>query len=126
MIVKEFAAAALLLSLSLMLGSCSPVSGLVADHWPHFAGGEPNGVPPRPGAPGYDEFIAHGQPNRAAQSAAAEAKPAAIGEQSAAAGQKPAAADPKPAAMDAKTDAQAAPSGDRPPSDSNVVQGGLY
>jgi hypothetical protein len=119
MIVKQVAAAGLLLNLSLMLGSCSPVAGLVADHWPHFAGGEPHGIPPRPGAPGYDEFIAHGQPSRAAQPAAADAKPAA-------ADQEPAAGGEKPAAMDATTDAQAAPSGDRPPSDSNVVQGGLY
>ncbi len=52
-----------------LLGSCggaseSGVSGYVADHWPHWAGGMPADVPPRPGAPGYNEFIAHGQPAR--------------------------------------------------------------
>ncbi len=133
MIVKQFAAAALVLALSLLLGSCSPFAGFVADHWPHWAGGMPDNVPPRRGAPGYDEFIAHGQPSQEAGSASGDAKPAATSEKSAAAGQKSAATDQKPAAsgetpaaMDEKTDAQAAPSGDRPRSDSNVVHGGLY
>jgi len=43
------------------LASCSSFSGYVADHWPHWAGGMPADVPPRPGAPGYTDFIAHGQ-----------------------------------------------------------------
>jgi hypothetical protein len=60
--VKGYVAACTLF-LGLMLGSCSPFSGLVADHWPHFAGGEPDGLPPRPGTPGYAAFIAHGQPS---------------------------------------------------------------
>jgi len=119
MIVKQFAVAALLLCLGLMLGSCGSFAGSVADHWPHWAGGMPDNVPPRPGAPGYDEFIAHGQPRQDAESATGDAK-------SAATDQKPAASGEKPAAMDKKTDAQAAPSGDRPRSDSNAVQGGLY
>jgi hypothetical protein len=46
------------LGLGLNLASCG---GFVADHWPHWAGGLPDGVPPRAGAPGYAEFIAHGQ-----------------------------------------------------------------
>jgi hypothetical protein len=50
--------AAFVLGLGLNLTSCG---GFVADHWPHWAGGLPDGVPPRPGAPGYAEFIAHGQ-----------------------------------------------------------------
>ena len=61
MIAKGFAAA-LVLCLGLTLASCGSFSDAVADHWPHFAGGEPNGVPPRPGEPGYRRFIAHGQP----------------------------------------------------------------
>ena len=126
MIIKQFAAATLALCLGVMLGSCSPFAGIVADHWPHWAGGMPDDIPPRPGAPGYDEFIAHGQPSQDAQSASGAAKPAAAGQNSAAADQQPAASVKKPAAMDAKTDAQAAPSDDRPRSDANVVQGGLY
>jgi len=49
------------LGLGLMLGSCAPVSAVVADYWPQWAGGEPNGVPPRPGTPGYDEYVRHRQ-----------------------------------------------------------------
>src|SRR5579872_3728381 len=57
-------AVAAVLGLGLALGACSPFAGLVADHWPRWAGGMPDDVPPRPGAPGYDEFIAHGQANK--------------------------------------------------------------
>jgi len=65
MIGKRIRAAAILLGLGPALGSCSAVpnggfSGYVADHWPHWAGGMPEDVPPRPGTPGYEEFIAHG------------------------------------------------------------------
>src|SRR5271154_1409443 len=65
--VKQGLTAAILLALASALGSCggggSPegFSAYVADHWPHWAGGMPDDVPPRPGAPGYDEFVAHGQ-----------------------------------------------------------------
>jgi hypothetical protein len=62
------------LSMGLLLGSCSPFAGFVSDHWPHWAGGMPDGVPPRPGAPGYNDFIAHGQaPKDATSSADAQA-----------------------------------------------------
>jgi hypothetical protein len=61
MIVKRYKVVAILLILGPMLGSCSGFAGTVADNWPHWAGGMPADVPPRPGAPGYDEFIAHGQ-----------------------------------------------------------------
>ena len=50
--------AAIVLGLGLNLASCG---GFVADHWPHWAGGLPDGVPPRPGTAGYTEFVAHGQ-----------------------------------------------------------------
>lgn len=56
-----------MLGLGLMLGACSAFSDAVSDHWPHFAGGEPGGLPPRPGTPGYDRFIAHGDPNQIPQ-----------------------------------------------------------
>ncbi len=58
---KRHIAVIILLGLGPLLGSCSGFSGYVADSWPHWAGGLPPDVPPRPGAPGYNEFIAHGQ-----------------------------------------------------------------
>lgn len=62
MIVRPLGATGALFCLAVMLGGCSPFAGFMADHWPHWAGGLPPDVPPRPGAPGYDEFIAHGEP----------------------------------------------------------------
>jgi hypothetical protein len=76
MMIKRLVAVALVFGLGVALGSCSSFSDVVSDHWPHFAGGEPDGVPPRPGAPGYAAFIAHGQPQ---QSGAGDAQPAAAG-----------------------------------------------
>src|SRR5215813_1921737 len=74
---KSVMLAAAVLCLGLTLGSCSSFSGYVADHWPRWAGGMPDDVPPRPGAPGYEEFVAHGQPgNVAAKAVAADVKPA--------------------------------------------------
>jgi hypothetical protein len=79
MIVKRLVAAGALLWLGAMLGSCSPFGGYVADRWPHWAGGLPPDAPPRPGAPGYDEFIAHGEPapNTATPTTGTGAAPAA-------------------------------------------------
>jgi hypothetical protein len=62
MIPKQLFKAAILLGLGLNLASCG---GFVADHWPHWAGGMPADVPPRPGTPGYADFIAHGKPEQA-------------------------------------------------------------
>jgi hypothetical protein len=62
MIVKRLVATGVLLWLGAALASCSPFAGYVADRVPHWAGGLPPDAPPRPGAPGYDEFIAHGEP----------------------------------------------------------------
>ena len=119
---RRLITAATLLGFGLSLASCG---GFVADHWPHWAGGMPADVPPRPGAPGYGEFIAHGQ-------AAPEVKqqpPAAADIQGAvqpgaatpaAAVSAPAASPPSAAAVRA-----AAPDGDVT-QDSSVVNGGLY
>lgn len=129
--VRGSVAAALAFSVGLMLGSCTPFSGFVADHWPHFAGGEPDGLPPRPGAPGYNKFIAHGQPAQTTQSPAA-AQPTAPGATATVAKQTPAAAEQSPSAFaeptveDAKPDTRLAPAIERPAGDSSVVQGGLY
>lgn len=106
--------------LGLLVGSCSSLSGYVADHWPHWAGGEPEDVPPRPGAPGYDEFIAHrqaGQPDQTNKDATASAAVPAADNTS-----LQAAAPPAPAAD--RTNVQAPPP---PAADSrSTVQGGLY
>jgi len=80
MIVQRLFLVLLVLCLGPALGSCSSVAGFAADVWPHWAGGEPADVPPRPGKAGYQEYIAHQQgnpppasPAEAAQSAAAPA-----------------------------------------------------
>ena len=121
MISTRLVAAAIVLVLGSALGSCSPFAGYVSDHWPHWAGGMPADVPPRPGAPGYEEFIAHGQADQDAAKAATtgDAKSVATGE--------------KPIGPTFKTTAQpapappAAPPGSRgAPGDPSIVQGGLY
>jgi hypothetical protein len=67
------------------LTGCGPFSATVADNWPHWAGGMPEGVPPRPGSPGYDEFIAHQQGKQAsapisdAQKASSSSSPGPAG-----------------------------------------------
>jgi len=57
---------AIVLLVGLGLGSCTPISVFVSDRWPTWAGGMPNDVPPRPGAPGYDQFLLHQQGKDAA------------------------------------------------------------
>ncbi len=101
MIVKRrFTVVLMALSLGLALGSCTPFSGFVADHFPHWAGGMPDDVPPRPGAPGYQDFIAHKQADTEAA---------------------------KPGAANDKTNAQqAAPAANPAPNDAAVARGGLY
>ena len=89
----------MVLGFGLLLGSCSGFSGFVADSWPHWAGGEPKDIPPRPGAPGYDEFIAHKPQD---QNAAPAAGPAV------------------------QASPQAPSSGGSTPGHASVVAGGLY
>jgi hypothetical protein len=102
MMVKRLFVALLGLGLGLALGSCGPVAGFTADHWPHWAGGLPTGVPPRPGTPGYNDYIAHRQAD------SEPAKPATSTVASAPAAPAPAAAEP--------------PGDD----DAAVARGGLY
>lgn len=93
------------------LASCSSVSGAVSDHYPHWAGGEPHNVPPRPGAPGYDDFISHkGADSDVARQDAANAK---------AAGQANAPGAPQTSSAPAATAAPAA-------NDEAAARGGLY
>lgn len=131
MTVKRSVAAALVFGLGLVLGSCTSFSDFVSDHWPHVAGGEPDGVPPRPGAPGYNNFIAHGQAADGAPSAAGNAQPAPPGSEAATMGNpKPGATEQPAAAFTAPANqtpgVQLPPAIGRPPNDSNDVQGGLY
>ena len=115
---KRFITAATLLGFGLNLAGCG---GFVADHWPHWAGGLPADVPPRPGAPGYEEFVAHGQSNpepkqEPAATAAAAQSSAQLAPVSPA---SPAPAQPPPPV-------RAVAPGDDGLQDSNVVNGGLY
>lgn len=138
---RRIAAVATVLCAGLVLVSCAGTgsedgfSAYVADHWPHWAGGMPNDVPPRPGTPGYRQFIAHGQADQDQQPPAGtngtpaapappvfETTPGAPAQPARAhAAQTPASAAP---AAPAPIAAQAAP----PPAadDASVVQGGLY
>lgn len=137
---RRIAAPAVVICASLALGSCAGTpnedgfSAYVADHWPQWAGGMPDDVPPRPGAPGYRQFIAHGEAAQdqapplagGANSAAPvfETTPAASAKSSRAAAAPPAPAALSAPAAPAPVAAQAAP----PPAaaDSSVVHGGLY
>jgi hypothetical protein len=141
MIVKRLVAAWALLWLGAVLGSCSPFAGYMADHVPHWAGGLPPDTPPRPGAPGYDDFIAHGEP---AQNPAAPAAGAATGAApsanaaiaSAPSGKGPsgkvqvgrAQLAPAPASVQQEPveSAPAEPVENPPAEDTSVVKGGLY
>jgi hypothetical protein len=124
------AAAVLVFGSASILGACS--TGTVADMWPHWAGGEPAGVPPRPGQPGYEEFIAHGQASQNPAAAPGAAQPASGGAAVPVAQQKsarqlpqrpPAYAEPRPPE---DSEAQPAEAEEHPVSDTGVVRGGLY
>jgi hypothetical protein len=126
MILRRSVAVAFACIAGLALGSCASFSDSVADHWPHFAGGEPDDLPPRPGAPGYNQFIAHGQPAQGTPSPAAGTQPADAGATAAIkrtpdAAQVPNAFTEPPPAADAKPAAPRAPA-----DDPSAVQGGLY
>jgi hypothetical protein len=115
----------IVLGLALNLAGCG---GFVADHWPHWAGGLPADAPPRPGTPGYADFVAHGQvqpevkpeaktetasttsPQQPAVSSATASAPVAAGQP------------PSPPA----TRIRAADPSDEVPEDTSVVKGGLY
>lgn len=96
--IQRFFAPTLGLLIGLALGSCAPFAATVSDHWPTWAGGMPKDVPPRPGAPGYDEFLRHQQGKDAAPATA----------------------------PGGTANAQAAPRGAQPASNQELAQGGLY
>lgn len=138
--LRRFIKAAVLLGFGLGLASCggggaggasvasntsggdrgSQFADYVADHWPRWAGGMPDDVPPRPGTPGYDEFITHGQAKPAPATAAAP------GAKTAAAKTKTVARSAPAPAASTESVAPVAPADDQPAEDSSVVKGGLY
>jgi hypothetical protein len=117
---KRLITAATLLGLGLHLASCG---SFVADHWPHWAGGLPADAPPRPGTPGYAEFVAHGQPVPETKPDTAQ-EPAATAAAAQSAQQAPVAPATAAPAMSApvRTAVPDAATGQ----DSSVVKGGLY
>ena len=116
---KRLITAATLVGFALNLGSCG---GFVADHWPHWAGGLPADAPPRPGTPGYADFISHGQPDAKLD---AKQEPAATAAAAQSAGQQTPAA-PTPAPPATPMPARGARPDSATDQDSNVVRGGLY
>jgi hypothetical protein len=110
--IKRFFAPTALLFIGLAFGSCTPFAGFISDRWPTWAGGMPKDVPPRPGAAGYEEFMAHQQGKDAAAAGSPEANANA---QTAPSG-----------APAEKASARATPSGNQPPNGQGAVQGGLY
>jgi hypothetical protein len=107
--IKRLFAVTILLHACLALGACTSFSGYVADNWPTWAGGMPKDVPPRPGAPGYKEFIAHQHGDEAAASAAGAPAPVAA-----------------TAPATDNTTVQTLPPAAPRPEDRSAVQGGLY
>jgi hypothetical protein len=122
-----------LFGVALALGGCSSFAGFVSDTWPTWAGGIPKDAPPRPGAPGYEEFIAHqhrqdaavggaAAPGAAAQAGTpAPGAPGTTGTTTPTATAAPAA---NPAA--GRTAPQQFPPAYARPDDRSTTQGGLY
>src|ERR1700722_14208237 len=108
--IQRFFAPTLVLLTGLALGSCASVSSTVSDHWPTWAGGMPKDVPPRPGAPGYDEFLAHQQ----ARDAAAAPPPADANAPTAS------------AVVSTNKGTGRLPPANHPADNAGVAQGGLY
>jgi hypothetical protein len=119
--IRFFLAPAIALCACLGLCSCGTFSSYVSDHWPTWAGGMPADVPPRPGAPGYQEFISHQEAkDEAAAASAANAKPGAAPAVTTSTA-------PPAATPNVKTgNAQPAPPAMQPVNDQSAVQGGLY
>jgi len=123
-IVKRVAAA-LALCLGSLLASCTNFPAYVSDHWPHWAGGLPSDAPPRPGSPGYDDYMAHRQQSLNTDSANGSPRPAGVNAAPGATAQQPAVIDQRANVPPAQS-VPPAPSGNRAPTDSAAVQGGLY
>lgn len=128
MTAKRLVAGVLACSFGLTLGACASTSDFVSDHWPHFAGGEPNDVPPRPGSPGYRTYTEHGQPAEGGAAPAASAQPATGAVTPEFAARQSGGGPQQPPAGAATAPAQRPASAAPPPGggEQNVGQGGLY
>jgi hypothetical protein len=132
MTTKQGVGATIALCLALGLGACSPFSGYVSDNWPHWAGGEPTGLPPRPGSPGYAEYIAHGQPVQNPEAAGGPAPSQPTVETTQTVSQTPAGPAQKasifggPQAAAPRPNVQSPPPASGASDDASVVRGGLY
>jgi hypothetical protein len=122
-------ALAALICTCLTLGGCSSFSGYVSDHWPTWAGGLPSDLPPRPGEPGYAEFISHQEAKDQATAASATNKPGAtpaVATGPTGAVATPAASPAAAAPATGNVNAQPAPPDARRIDGQAAVQGGLY
>ena len=124
--IKRSFAPAVILSVGLAVGACTPFANTVSDYWPTWAGGMPKDVPPRPGAPGYDEFLLRQQGKDVAPSAAPSGNANAQAAVPAAPPTNANAQVMPSAAPSGNANAQAAPAGTPPRNDQAAVQGGLY
>ena len=125
-LTRRLLAATAVLGTCLALGGCSSVAGFVSDSVPTWAGGMPKDVPPRPGAPGYEEFIAHQQRQDTAAAPAGTPPQAGPTTAPSTTGTTPrtASAVPNPAAPRAAP--QQFPPAYAPPDDHATTRGGLY
>jgi hypothetical protein len=117
-------AATAVLGTCLALGGCSSVAGFVSDSVPTWAGGMPKDVPPRPGAPGYEEFIAHQQ--RQDTAATPASTPGQAGAMPAPVTTGTAAVAPAPNPATSRVAPQQFPPAYAPPDDRATTRGGLY
>jgi len=125
---QRFLASTAVFALVLLLASCGSFPGYVADHWPRWAGGLPDDVPPRPGQPGYAEFISHNgevKDPKAPAAAGPPQSPAVTAQPSPPSARQ---ANPPPAAgqPNAVAPAAAAAAPLMPGNQGVVQQGGLY
>jgi hypothetical protein len=118
-------AATAVLGVCLALGGCSSVAGFVTDSVPTWAGGMPKDVPPRPGAPGYEEFISHQQRQDAAASGAAPGAPGQAATPGTT-GTTPVAVAPAPNPGASRPAPQQFPPAYARPDDPSTTKGGLY
>jgi hypothetical protein len=113
--------AVFLLGLALNLAGCG---GFVADHWPHWAGGLPTDAPPRPGTPGYSEFVAHGQAKPETAGTISPQQPAVA--PATAGAPVPAVQPPQAPQAPQAPNARGTTPADDVSEDASVVKGGLY
>jgi hypothetical protein len=123
-LTRRLLAATAVLGTCLALGGCSSVAGFVSDSVPTWAGGMPKDVPPRPGAPGYEEFIAHQQRQDTAATPAGTPAQAAAATAPVTTGT--AAVAPARNSATSRAAPQQFPPAYAPPDDRATTRGGLY